>query len=906
MSSDRARTPPSLENRRPAKTWLELSRYMVRRIFIIAITIIVGVYITVLIANGQGQIDWGAERKINRILVSMRYSGEFDGLTEEEAEKAEEQAYQKLADETGLNLPPALRNLKWTWNALRFNWGNVLNRGLTAYGTFHDRFNVKRILKTHFPNTLLLVGAANLIVFSIGIPLALYLASRKLGHGLDRFLSILSPVSSVPSWVHGVFLVAVFAVELRVLPFGGKYDILPAETWYQEMLIVGKHMILPVTAMVFGLFFQLVYAWRTFFMVYSNEDYVDLAVAKGLALRTVERRYIFLPTMPYILTSFALTLVGFWQLTTALEYFFNWPGIGLLYVRALPNFWGESFYPGEMSIVVGIVVTFAYLLGFMVLLLDFIYAWVDPRLRINQRGRSVSAVEPVKKRRLWGRAKSKEIPGFSSTKPTPAPKPPLSERLKSAYINVKAAYKRSLQSLGHIIREIYRAPLALIGLIIILILTGGSIYAVVGLPYVKIGEEWSRTGVTGKIYTPKNAPPVWVNWFRKDDLPRTVVLSSHAGTITKTVQERGDGYNNIEFEMTLDYPYRCFPQDVFLYVYSQYEEKRPFLDIRWITPDGREIKPSSPSATSEFTYFFSDHIYLRKFARWNVRWREWLNVDEKNQPPAFYVMFADPPADKPIALPGTYQMEITAMNFEHGADVEIEFVMLGGVSGWAGTDHMRRDLVVPLFWGLPFALGFGFLGAAVTSIIAMIIAAAGVWFGGWVDHLVQRITEANMILPVLAVSILVFAFYNISLWVILGVVILLKVFSSPTKSFRAAFLQVKEAPYIEAAQAYGASDLRIILKYLIPRIYPVLIPQLVTLIPSLVFMEATLGIFNVFDPRFPTLGRVISGAILENALWGGYEYWVLEPISLLLLAALGFSLFGFALERILNPRLQGK
>ena len=91
---------------------------------------------------------------------------------------------------------------------------------------------------------------------------------------------------------------------------------------------------------------------------------------------------------------------------------------------------------------------------------------------------------------------------------------------------------------------------------------------------------------------------------------------------------------------------------------------------------------------------------------------------------------------------------------------------------------------------------------------------------------------------------------------------------------------------------------------MVPRIYPVLIPQMVTLIPSLVFLEATLGIFNVFDPRYPTWGRIIYGAIVNNALWSGYHYWVLEPLVLLLLTALGFSLFGFALERILNPRLQ--
>ena len=230
--------------------------------------------------------------------------------------------------------------------------------------------------------------------------------------------------------------------------------------------------------------------------------------------------------------------------------------------------------------------------------------------------------------------------------------------------------------------------------------------------------------------------------------------------------------------------------------------------------------------------------------------------------------------------------------------------MLGQVFGLAGTDYLRRDLLLPLLWGLPFALAFGLVGATITTVIGMVIAAVGAWYGGWVDGLLQRLTEINMILPVLAVGVLVYALYDVRLWVVLAIVIGLNIFSGPTKSFRAALMQVRELPYIEAAQAYGVSNARIIFKYMVPKIIPTLIPQLVTLIPSIVFLEATLGILNVFDPRYPTWGRVIHDALAQNALWGGFDYWVIEPIVLLLMTGLAFSMLGFALERVLNPRLQ--
>jgi peptide/nickel transport system permease protein len=89
-----------------------------------------------------------------------------------------------------------------------------------------------------------------------------------------------------------------------------------------------------------------------------------------------------------------------------------------------------------------------------------------------------------------------------------------------------------------------------------------------------------------------------------------------------------------------------------------------------------------------------------------------------------------------------------------------------------------------------------------------------------------------------------------------------------------------------------------------PRIVPTLIPQIVALIPSMVFLEATLSLLGIYDPRFPTWGKVIRTALLESALWGGTSYWVLEPIGLLLLTALAFVLLGFGLEAALSPRLR--
>jgi peptide/nickel transport system permease protein len=226
------------------------------------------------------------------------------------------------------------------------------------------------------------------------------------------------------------------------------------------------------------------------------------------------------------------------------------------------------------------------------------------------------------------------------------------------------------------------------------------------------------------------------------------------------------------------------------------------------------------------------------------------------------------------------------------------------VHGLAGTDHRRRDLTVALLWGMPVALAFGLLAAVGTTVTTLVIAATGVWFGGWVDALIQRLTEVNMILPLLPILVMVGTLYSTSIWVMLGVVIALGIFSAGIKMYRAMLLPIRAAPYIEAARAYGAGNGRIILRYMIPRILPVLIPTFVTLIPTFVFLEASLALLGLGDPVLPTWGKILNDAQGQSALYHGYYYWVVAPAILLMLTGLGFAMLGFALDRIFNPRLR--
>jgi peptide/nickel transport system permease protein len=436
------------------------------------------------------------------------------------------------------------------------------------------------------------------------------------------------------------------------------------------------------------------------------------------------------------------------------------------------------------------------------------------------------------------------------------------------------------------LREISQYPSAIGGALIILFLLAVSIYTVIAIPYAEAIRLW-RGGQDVWYHSPTTAQPTWVNYFRSDKLPETIIINSR--DLPKNIREI-EGGREISIAMPFDYSFASFPQELTLYFNAEFLEKQPYVSVALQTPDGRTIRIADFAVDHTQTFVFSQDTRLTRRLKGLVP-REGL--------------FLNPASDATTPVKGQYILTLKALTFEPNSDVQAEFVMYGQVAGWAGTDHQRRDLGIALLWGTPIALSFGLLAALGTTVTTMVIAAIGVWYAGWLDGLIQRVTEVNLVLPFLSILIMVGAFYSRSIWVILGVTILLGIFGGSIITYRSVFLQVKEAAYIEAARAYGAGNMRIIMLYLIPRIIPLLIPQLVTLIPSYVFLEASLAVLGLGDPVLPTWGKVITDAIGNGALYQGNYYWILEPAFLLMLTGLAFAMLGFVLDRIFNPRLRG-
>lgn len=350
---------------------LRLVKYTSGRIVALFFTVVVGVYITVLIANMGGYVDDIRRGQIREgVALSASLDPTFRQLPEDERTKIIEERVAIQEARFGLDQPFVVRSLRYLTNALTLNLG--FSEGLTSDSG--SRL-VSNIILERLPSTLVLFGTANLILFFLSLFLGLSL-SRRYGSFFDKLVLGLAPTSAAPGWFYGLFLILIFSGLLQLLPFGGMVSAPPPENPIDYALSLMEHMILPVLATLLSAVFLTIYNWRTFFLIYASEDYVEMAKAKGLPDRMIERRYVLRPTLPNIVTSFALLLITLWTGAIILETVFNWPGIGQLYFRAIGIY--------DTPVILANTVVYAYLLSLTVFLLDFIYALVDPRVRVGE------------------------------------------------------------------------------------------------------------------------------------------------------------------------------------------------------------------------------------------------------------------------------------------------------------------------------------------------------------------------------------------------------------------------------------------------------------------------------------------------------------------------------------------
>jgi peptide/nickel transport system permease protein len=477
----------------------------------------------------------------------------------------------------------------------------------------------------------------------------------------------------------------------------------------------------------------------------------------------------------------------------------------------------------------------------------------------------------------------------------------------------------------------------ILGLVILSLFAYLIVYAYQTWPYDEAIAKWNNLEAWRDY--PLLAKPAWITWFTgKKELEGSIILSSLIDpslctnettgnksvitclnltiartpvniTITKEVRGRVLIQN---FTFTLNYYYDEFPSEAG-YTLMIDAKERVYIDMVFIKPNGLRVKIHEGYSDRGIK---TELIKLKPGVLLPVQrsYREVINrtygveVDVTGIDPVKLLFTDDELFIKEGVLKvlnGIYTINIISRTIDINANVDAKFVIYGTVYGIAGTDGSRRDLFMAIAWGTPIAIAFGLTLAVLSTILVMIIAAIAAWYGRLVDSIISRVNEIFMILPFLPTIVMLFLLYGIDLWRMIWVILVFSVLGSGgIKSQRAMFLQIKEMPYIEAAKAYGASSPRIVFKYMVPRVIPLLIPSMVTAIPSFVFLEAALAILGIADPRLITWGKVLEDAFNRAALLIGAYHWILAPSIALFLLAVSFASIGLTLDRVFNPRLR--
>jgi peptide/nickel transport system permease protein len=218
---------------------------------------------------------------------------------------------------------------------------------------------------------------------------------------------------------------------------------------------------------------------------------------------------------------------------------------------------------------------------------------------------------------------------------------------------------------------------------------------------------------------------------------------------------------------------------------------------------------------------------------------------------------------------------------------------------WLGTDDIGRDILSRMIWGARASLMAGVFSVAIAVVIGVPFGLISGYFGGWVDQIISRITEAFLAMPFLITAIALAAFLGPSLT---NAMIAIGLSGMPVfvRLTRGQVLAVKTEEYVEGARSIGLRHFSIITRYILPNVFAPILVQATLTIATAIIAEASLSFLGLGQqPPAPSWGSMLNVAknFLSQAPW--MAMW---PGAAIFLVVIGFNLLGDGLRDALDPR----
>ncbi len=239
------------------------------------------------------------------------------------------------------------------------------------------RIPVSAIIFKALPWTLFLCSISLMISFLIGSTFGLIMSWKRRSKVLESLMNLFSVITqAVPDFLIGLILIVIFAVRLRWFPLRGAYDLSTTPGFNVDFIIsILYHVTLPVLAFTISTMGGWALSMRASATSVMSEDYINVARAKGLKENRIFKRYLgknaLIPIIPGLAISFGYMISG----SMFIEWLFSYPGIGY--------FFGYSIGNRDFTLLQGILFLSTVTIVMINYLSDFIYALIDPRVKLN-------------------------------------------------------------------------------------------------------------------------------------------------------------------------------------------------------------------------------------------------------------------------------------------------------------------------------------------------------------------------------------------------------------------------------------------------------------------------------------------------------------------------------------------
>ena len=299
-------------------------------------------------------------------FLIFRYVGSpVDNLL---AQEATVQQRADLEEALGLNDPVYVQYFGFVWKALQFDFGN----------SYRGALPVAELISSRLPATLELAFTSALFALILGVITGIYTAIRRGGLFANVILSLSLIGVSLPTFLIGVLLIWVFAVELQWLPSFGRGEVVELGWWSTGFLTLSglKSLILPSITLGLYQLTLIMRLTRSEMLEVLRQDYVRFARALGLSERSVNFRHALPNTLIPVTTIAGLQLGSIVAFAIITETVFQWPGVGLLFINAV--------YFVDIPVMSAYLLLVGVLFVLINLAVDLLYLAIDPRLRDSQ------------------------------------------------------------------------------------------------------------------------------------------------------------------------------------------------------------------------------------------------------------------------------------------------------------------------------------------------------------------------------------------------------------------------------------------------------------------------------------------------------------------------------------------